>query len=162
MKPSNYAPVYAAALYPQLTEIARKHGYAMAVHGSLARDFDVICIPWVPDPSEPRAVITDIVSQFVAKEIGGPPTMKEHGRMAYTLSIGFGECAIDLSFMPVVKKPPASQGERWNIERDGDDLLVCFNQHEKHEGCEYVRYVRADYPSGIEADGDASRGGEHG
>jgi hypothetical protein len=32
---------------------------------------------------------------------------------------------------------------RWNIEQDGDDLLVCFNDHEKGEKCEYVRYVRA-------------------
>jgi hypothetical protein len=33
---------------------------------------------------------------------------------------------------------------RWNIDRDGSDLLICEGDHEKHEGCEYVRYVRAD------------------
>ena len=31
---------------------------------------------------------------------------------------------------------PASQSERWNIERDGTDLLVCFNAHDKSEKCE--------------------------
>jgi hypothetical protein len=38
---------------------------------------------------------------------------------------------------------PANIRERWNIERDGDDLLVCFNNHEKGETCEYERFVRA-------------------
>ena len=46
MKPANRAAVYAAALYPDLAEIAREHGYALAVHGSLARDFDLIAVPW--------------------------------------------------------------------------------------------------------------------
>ncbi|OKN23544.1 hypothetical protein AM343_001586 [Klebsiella variicola] len=34
MKPANFAPVY-CALYPALAEIARKHGYAMAIHGTM-------------------------------------------------------------------------------------------------------------------------------
>jgi hypothetical protein len=54
MKLSNYAPIYAAALYPELSEIARSHGYALAVHGSLARDFDLICVPWAVQISEPK------------------------------------------------------------------------------------------------------------
>jgi hypothetical protein len=40
------------------------------------------------------------------------------------------------------KPEPANIRERWNIERDGDALLVCFNDHEKGESCQYVRYVR--------------------
>jgi hypothetical protein len=32
---------------------------------------------------------------------------------------------------------------RWNIERDGDDLLVCSGDHEKHEPCEWIRYSPA-------------------
>jgi hypothetical protein len=35
------------------------------------------------------------------------------------------------------------QQRRWNIEQDGDDLLVCFDSHEKGEKCEWVRYTRA-------------------
>lgn len=100
MKPANYAPVYAAALYPQWAEIARTHGYALAVHGSLARDFDLIAVPWVDEPGEPQAVLNAITSQFAAKLVGGPPSQKPHGRLTYTLSIGFGECYADLSFMP--------------------------------------------------------------
>ena len=35
---------------------------------------------------------------------------------------------------------PRNVRERWNIELDGDDLLVCFNDHEKGDKCEYKRY----------------------
>lgn len=104
MKPATYAPVY-AALYPQLTEIARSHGYAMAVHGSMQRDMDVICIPWTPTPSEPQAVVDDIVKKFAIKQLKNNRVEaweeKHHGRMVTTLSIGFGECFVDLSFMPI-------------------------------------------------------------
>jgi hypothetical protein len=102
VKPANYAPVYAAALYPQWAEIAREHGYALAVHGSLARDFDLIAVPWRDDAKEPQALLDAITSRFAAKLTGGPPSAKAHGRMSYTLSIGFGECFADLSFMPRV------------------------------------------------------------
>jgi hypothetical protein len=35
------------------------------------------------------------------------------------------------------------RSHRWNVETDGDDLLVCSGDHEKAEGCTYVRYVPA-------------------
>jgi hypothetical protein len=101
MKAANYAPTY-CALYPELAEIARKHGYALAIHGSMARDFDLICIPWVDAPSTPGAVIDEITDTFAIRRIGTLTPMKQ-GRVAQTLSVGFGECALDLSFMPVVK-----------------------------------------------------------
>lgn len=121
MKPANYAPVYAAAMYPELAGIAREHGYALAVHGSLARDFDLIAIPWVEEPQAPQALLDAISGQFAAKLVGGPPSVKAHGRVAYTLSIGFGECFLDLSFMPEAQPSqaqsespvgPASEGPR--------------------------------------------------
>lgn len=98
MKRATFAPAY-CALYPQLAEVARVHGYALAVHGSLARDFDLIAVPWALDPSAPKNVIDDLCRQFDLRVIGGAD-YKRHGRIAYTLSVGFGECAIDLSFMP--------------------------------------------------------------
>jgi hypothetical protein len=98
MKAANYAPMY-CALYPQLAEIARKHGYAMAVHGSLGRDFDLICIPWIEEPNEPSAVVAEITTAFTIRTVGEPDTT-HHGRERWTVSIAFGECFIDLSFMP--------------------------------------------------------------
>jgi hypothetical protein len=86
-------------MYPDMAEAARRHGYALAVHGSLARDFDVIAIPWVESPSPHEDFIAELESRFAFKRIG-VPTVKPHGRMAYTISIGFGHCFVDLQFMP--------------------------------------------------------------
>ncbi len=33
---------------------------------------------------------------------------------------------------------------RWNIERDGDALLICEGDHDKSQGCQYIRYIRED------------------
>lgn len=51
---------------------------------------------------------------FPIKPLIGEPQVKNHGRVAYTLSCGFGSCVIDLSFMPsdpvaVVHKRPHKQ-----------------------------------------------------
>lgn len=98
MKPANFASVY-CCLYPELAEIARLHGYALAIHGSMARDFDLICIPWVDHPSSPEVVVKAITDTYAIEKFGDLVPMK-HGRLAQTLTIKFGEAAIDLSFMP--------------------------------------------------------------
>lgn len=100
MKDANYAPVY-CAIYPELARIARKHGYALALHGTLGRDFDLICIPWVERPSSPLDVIAAFTKRYALREVGGPE-QKFHGRAAWIISIAWGECAIDLSFMPLL------------------------------------------------------------
>lgn len=87
------------ALYPRLAEIIRRHGYAAAVHGSMQRDLDLICIPWVEECSDPELVVEEITSCFALHQVG-PPEARPHGRRAWLLSIGFGECALDLQFMP--------------------------------------------------------------
>lgn len=103
MKPANNAPVYIGA-YKELAEVAREHGYAMAVHGSVARDLDLICIPWIDDAAEPQAVVDAITSRFAFEEINKPPSVREHGRLVYTLAVSFGDCFIDLSFTPRSKE----------------------------------------------------------
>lgn len=98
LKP-NHGPVYAAAMYPDLAAICHNHGYALAVHGSLARDLDLIAIPWVPDDvSSPEAVIEQITKDFAVR-VTGEVGEKPHGRRVWTLVCGFGNCCIDLGFM---------------------------------------------------------------
>ena len=111
----NYAPVYAAALYPELAKLFQKHGYALAVHGSLARDFDLIAVPWGEKLSSQEEILKEITTTY-AINIIGEPTIKKHGRIAHTLSIGFGECAIDLSFLYTL--------ELINTEKSGTDRVL--------------------------------------
>lgn len=99
MQAANYAPIYAACLYPELAESFRTKGWALAVHGSLARDFDLVAIPWHPEPVSPQACVGSICHYHSMKQIGQAVT-KLHGRQVFTLALSFGECFLDLSFMP--------------------------------------------------------------
>lgn len=96
----HHGPVYAASFYPALAMICRRHGYALAVHGSLARDLDLVAIPWVDAAGEPESVIAEIMEDHALTM--GPNAAAEHphGRRVWTLICGWGECAIDLGFMP--------------------------------------------------------------
>lgn len=97
MKEPGRAPVY-MALYPELAKIARSHGYALAIHGSCNRDLDLVCVPWADTVSHPQMVVDEIIRTFDIRQIGTPFRMK-YQRLCYTISIGHGECAIDLSFV---------------------------------------------------------------
>lgn len=122
MRDPTYAPMY-CALYPELAKIARKHGYALAVHGTLGRDMDLICVPWAELVSAPLDVVNEIVSTFWITRVG-EPEKKHHGREAWTISIGHGECAIDLSFLPARPLPRKEDG----CVTCGYDPCLCDQQ----------------------------------
>jgi len=104
------------ALYPMLQQIARRHGYALAVHGSLHRDFDLVAIPWIEEASDGLTLIralkkaTRTVTQaegfdHLAKDCH--PTQKPHGRIAYSLHVtnsGMYGGYLDISVMPKKKR----------------------------------------------------------
>lgn len=101
MKSANNAPMY-CAMYPSLAEICRSHGYALAVHGTMARDFDMIAVPWIDSPSEPQMVVDEITKKHAVNQISGDPEQMRHGRICYTLAL-YGEFFFDFSFMPTTQ-----------------------------------------------------------
>lgn len=94
-------------LLPSIREAARKLGYAVGLHGSLVRDFDLIAVPWTEDAAHP-----DDVAEVIKKAAGcvrwrvyrdqGEP--KPHGRMVYCFDWDEknyeSKDYIDLSVMP--------------------------------------------------------------
>jgi hypothetical protein len=96
----NLAPFYCGAMYPEIAKITRAHGYALAVHGSMVRDFDLIAIPWVDDAADPKTVVDAIVRRFDAKLVAEEGHVHPHGRLVWNIYVGFGHCYIDLGFMP--------------------------------------------------------------
>lgn len=106
-RPKGRAAAY-AGIYPSLVEIGREHGYAVAVHGSLARDLDLIATPWVEHYSAPDDFVKDIAYKLGA--IAGEDLVvvwpndprwgpKPHGRLCYTIVLD-GGAFIDLSVIP--------------------------------------------------------------
>lgn len=107
------------ALYPMLERIARRHGYALAVHGSLHRDFDLIAVPWVEEASDALALIKAMKkatrtvtlheeTDRLVKDCR--PTKKPHGRTSYSLHVtnyGMYGGYLDISVMPKRRRAPS-------------------------------------------------------
>jgi hypothetical protein len=64
MKPPTRAPFY-AAMYHGLCQTAREKGYALAIHGTVTADLDLIACPWTVD-----AVPAEELRDALLKHIG--------------------------------------------------------------------------------------------
>lgn len=103
MKP---VALYYLALLDDIRAVARGLGYAVGLHGSLQRDFDLIACPWTAD-ARPAEELVDAVARLVKGDWHpGTVTEKPHGRRAWTIHIGWHDALrtttlIDLSVMPL-------------------------------------------------------------
>lgn len=48
------------SILPKLREVAKSHGYALGLHGTLTRDFDLIAVPWINNYSDKDDLVRDI------------------------------------------------------------------------------------------------------
>ncbi len=95
--------------------VAREHGYALAMHGSLVGDCDLIACPWVKDAKACSTLVRALADvdgvrlQFHSKSrsilVEGGLPKKPHGRLGYVFPIlphhwKRRPCYIDLSVMP--------------------------------------------------------------
>jgi hypothetical protein len=92
------------------------NSHAITVHGSIARDIDLVAVPWTDRAAEPDYLV-DRLTAAVASVTGrcnayNDWTVKPHGRLAKILLVWgqpFGSIDIDLSVMPRVEAT-AEQG----------------------------------------------------
>jgi hypothetical protein len=98
--------VFYTVLYKSFREAALECGYALAVHGSMISDMDLIAVPWVNDaktPDELAKAISDCIDATVWKDHHLMDRHeKPHGRVTYTISI-YSDWHIDLSVIPLGK-----------------------------------------------------------
>lgn len=116
--------VAAAAYYVHLAitlkAVARQHGYALAVHGSLTTDMDLIAVPWIDEaaPAEElieaiRVSVDGIMEEIASScapcrtnkvpcpHVDGPVALRSHGRRAWSIYLGkVGGPYLDISVMP--------------------------------------------------------------
>lgn len=112
-----------------LRDTAAELGYALAVHGTLKRDIDLIAVPWTDAAVQPhdlaealgrKAQEVNGVAFLLPHETGdyflaGCPLSKPHGRLTWTFHLGGGPY-IDLSVMPPMADPerhPALDEPGW-------------------------------------------------
>jgi hypothetical protein len=110
--------VYALAceLLPALRAVARSKGYALAYHGSFARDIDVIAAPWTTAAADARELAEAI--RMEAERVSGhtafvlndesaapcdyvrrAPEPKPHGRLGWSIHLAGTGAYIDLSVL---------------------------------------------------------------
>lgn len=96
-------PVFYAVLYSSMRKAALDCGYALALHGTMQSDMDLMAMPWVEDAKPVEELVKaldDCVGHTVWKDLKWKDrTEKPHGRVAYTISI-MGDWFIDLSVIP--------------------------------------------------------------
>jgi hypothetical protein len=130
MKDVTNAVAY-ALMIPQLMKAGREVGYAIAVHGSLARDLDIVAIPWTEEAVSAERLIMHLMAEvngslrnggsYVGKDENGKdvwkaapgsvPSEKPHGRLAWSVHIGRESLYIDVSVMPRVLGPCSANPE---------------------------------------------------
>lgn len=95
-----------AWMIPVVTRIARRHGYAIGVHGSMGRDLDLIAVPWVADANEPEEMLAEICSMLdgslVPERDGVFHWDKPNGRKTYNIVFHGAWHFIDISVMPKI------------------------------------------------------------
>lgn len=95
-------PYYFFHVVPKLLPVAKRLGYAIALHGSFKRDLDVIAVPWTEDAVSAKELAEALrieVHGWLMKEDPNP-TVKPHGRLAWSIHTEDGIGYIDLSVMP--------------------------------------------------------------
>ncbi len=107
-----------------LARVAARHrGYALAVHGSLSRDVDLLAVPWTDTAADPAVVV-----EAIRKAVGGwlvvaepnrregyymmddaegadkrSPVERPHGRTGWRIFGALKHSYIDLSVMPPLR-----------------------------------------------------------
>lgn len=151
MKAPTFAPAY-VVYFPMLSEIARENGYALAVHGSVVNDFDLVAIPWTNSANAPELLREAFANyacmmypEHVWRDSGDfGPEQKPHGRIAFKLPMGNG-AAIDVSVMPRESGEIASlRAERAEWAQLADDakghLEIALGRAERAEAeCNRLR-----------------------
>lgn len=100
MKP---LPSLMPALYShrlaEIQSVAHEYGYAIAVHGSMQRDLDLVAIPWTDNARENGELMNAMAERLglAITDIDDKP----HGRKAITFLMG-GACFMDLSILPTL------------------------------------------------------------
>jgi hypothetical protein len=116
-KPVDTRAAAFAWMIPHITQVARKFGYAIGLHGSMARDLDIIAVPWT-DSAAPAEALIEAIRDAVGGNIRNDertkgnewdestrnPCSKPHGRRAWSIYFSGHRFYIDLSVMPRLTK----------------------------------------------------------
>lgn len=98
----NGRPAFYASMYEDIREIAFDLGWAVALHGSLKNDMDIMAMPWVESAVKFEALVSAICGLFEDNELAFQYSVayksKPHGRVVATIPI-WEDFYLDISTM---------------------------------------------------------------
>ena len=106
----NPKPTLYAALYPGMSKVAREKGYALAIHGSLLCDLDLIACAWRDDAASPNELMQALWDELARFDLGEnfhkykglDSRVMPGGRLSYCIPL-MGDYYIDLSVFPPIR-----------------------------------------------------------
>lgn len=141
---------------------ARSHGYALAVHGTLRRDVDVVAVPWTGEACSADELAEHIVAYFISVglcfESGAREHMqqsreqKPHGRLGYAIPLkGIPAPYLDLSIAPrapQLSEPGGEDTKRLAIAMGNAaallELLDCDEPEDEAERERLLKVLREE------------------
>ena len=109
-----------------LIKLARSLGYAIAKHGSMERDVDLIAVPWIEEAAESNELIYTLKRDLNLHQCGDIEN-KPNGRIALSLQFDSYTKTIDLSIMPKTKILADFNLKRLELLEDLDKELKLIN-----------------------------------
>lgn len=136
-KPSHgkkWIPAMYVAYFGLMQEIGNRHGYAVAVHGSVQRDFDVFFVPFDDVVSSHEVVLNELWEMVVGKDFSlsyedvhnANPAVNsmidKHGRSCYMIMCG-ASGYFDISFTPTLEQAAAHLKKEEAKKAEVDEFL---------------------------------------
>ena len=131
------------SLLPQLTKVARRCGYAIAAHGSMTRDLDLIAMPWVEHALKPETLVMRIEHELLGHhhscshwKLDGITGGKPHGRLGACL-LNPGEMGFE-PLKPVGEPDAANSRIRFDVRVEAlrPSFVAPFPRWRSSAGCE--------------------------
>lgn len=127
---NKWMPAMYVAYFGILEKIANEHGYALCIHGSVARDFDLVAIPF-DEKIKPHKQVIDAIRKAVGMkgivdEIHNIVGHEPHGRTVYTIECGAGGY-FDLSFTPTLEEAMQQVRNKVMKEAEVKKILKTVN-----------------------------------
>lgn len=98
----NGRAAFYAAMWDDIRQCAMDCGWAVALHGSMAADMDIMAMPWVQEACSFERLVKEIVKLFCGNHLAENYRIsygtKAHGRVVATIPI-WADFYLDISTM---------------------------------------------------------------
>lgn len=135
----NGRAVFYTVFWESFRKAAIERGWALAMHGSMASDMDMMAMPWTEE-ARPVEELIQALSDCIGKTVWKtshfvPHHGKPHGRVVYTLSV-YSDYYIDLSILPASSGVPLSETllvdfVKWYSGMQQEKIMKAYKRWEK-------------------------------